>query len=160
MTHTFVTPSVQVVPPFLPDTKGQALRLFRHYAPTLRSVNVYVLSDGTVTTDYPVTLAGDTPSTVAIPLPWDPMQMGKDPSNAATGGEVGPLRFWGPGSQKLDESPPYAWVYDVLDPDESVRSYSTDPYLVTLFRGTAEPYVISDVMYNLLNAAGYGSFLT
>ena len=160
MTHTFVTPSVQVVPPFLPDTKCQALRLFRHYAPTLRSVNVYVLSDGTVTTDYPVTLAGDVPSTVAIPLPWDPMQMGKDPTNTETGGEVGPLRFWGPGSQKLDESPPYAWVYDVLDPDESVRSYSTDPYLVTLFRGTAEPYAISDVMYNLLNAAGYGSFLT
>src|ERR1700678_3363004 len=118
MGHTFTPPSVQVVPPFLPDTKGQALRLFRHYAVTFRDCNVYILSDGSVCTDYPVMLAGDTQSTVNIPLPWDPTQMGFDPTNTETGGEVGPLRYWGPGSEKFDESPPYSWVYDVLDPEE------------------------------------------
>ena len=159
MTHTFVTPSVQVVPPFLPDTKGQALRLFRHYAVQNRAVNVYVLSDGSVCTDYPVPLAGDTTSTVNIPLPWNPSQMGFDPTNDETGGEVGPLRYWGPGSQKFDESPPYAWVFDVLDPTEIVRTYSTDPYMVSMFRG-GHTYTISNAMYSLLSGAGYGAYLT
>jgi hypothetical protein len=158
--HTYTSPLVQVVPPFFPDTEGQALRLFRHYAVQYRAVNTYVLSDETVSTDYPIPLAGDILSTVTIPLPWDPTQMGTDPTNPATGGEVGPLRYWGPGSEKFDESPPFVWIYDVLDPTEQVRTSSTSPYLVSMFRGGPAPYPISDAMYTLLHAAGYTAYLT
>ena len=160
MSHTYTPPVVRVVPAFLPESKGQANRLFLHYRNRDRAVNTFVLSDGTVTTDYAVPLAGDVLSTVSIPLPWDPTQMGKDPTNPETGGEVGPLRYWGSGSKPLDESPPFSWVYNVLDPTSPVRTYSTSPYLVSLFRGGPGPYTISDSMYALLTSAGFAAYLT
>lgn len=63
----FTTPLVQVVPPILPETTGPAYRLFRHYAPTYRHVNVFLLSDGTFVQDYP------TPenNNANVPYPWN-----------------------------------------------------------------------------------------
>ena len=63
----FTTPLVQVVPPILPETTGPAYRLFRHYAPTYRHVNVFLLNDGTFVQDYP------TPenNNANVPYPWN-----------------------------------------------------------------------------------------
>lgn len=166
MAHTFTPPTVQVVPPFLPSTKGQAFRLFRHYAVQYRGVNVYVLSDGTVTTDYPVTLTGDVQSTVNIPLPMNPTEMGVDKTNTEYGGEQPPLKNqWGPGSTPVAGSPPYEWVTDPLASPE-VSSYALGTgggqpaCLISWFRGGCGPYTISNAMYTLLNSAGFGAFLT
>lgn len=64
---SFTTPLTQVVPPILPETMGPSYRLFRHYAPTYRHVNVFLLNDGTFVQDYP------TPenNNANVPYPWN-----------------------------------------------------------------------------------------
>ena len=164
MAHTFTVPQVQVVPPFLPETTGQAFRLFRHYAVTYRGTNVYVMSDGTVLTDYPVELSTGPPpvySTVGTPLPWNPQQSQLDHANAATGGEQPPVKGSGytPSSGAQPGSFPFIHVDDPLATPE-VFEQSTSPYCVSWFRGACGPYTISGAMYTILLAAGFGSFLT
>ena len=161
MTHTFTPPTVHIVPTILPDTKGQAFALFRHYDQGHRGVTVFVLSDNTVVTDYPVDIAGDEKSTVAVPDPKFPMDMGMNAQSANTGGEIPyPLSQWGGGvnGAGVEGSPPYTWVYDVLQ-SPSVSSYSTSPYMVTFFRGGIT-YTISTGMFNLLTTAGFGAYCT
>lgn len=68
----FTPPLVRDVPPFLPETRGPTLGLFRHYAPRTRGVNVFALSDGTFVQDTATTENDDT----NIPYPWNP----SDPS--------------------------------------------------------------------------------
>lgn len=41
------------VPSILPDTRGAQRKLFRHYRPRPEGINVYVLSDGSVTESDP-----------------------------------------------------------------------------------------------------------
>ena len=62
----FIPPLVQDVPTYLPDSKPINVRLWRHYAPRFRGVNVFVLSDDTVDQDTP------TPNNMnaGYPLPW------------------------------------------------------------------------------------------
>ena len=64
----FTTPTTKVVPPILPDTRGPAYMLFRHYAPTERHVNVFQLSDGTYVQDYPTVENSNS----NVPYPWIP----------------------------------------------------------------------------------------
>jgi hypothetical protein len=156
MAHTFRPPVITPIPPFIPgETKGQAYSLFRHYANLPRGVNVYLWSDNSVTTDYPVSIAGGT-STVKVPQPLQaPAVQPIDATNAATGGEqppLGPTHAWN-GPQ------PYAEVYDVLVAD-SYTFFQQSPSLVSLFRGGVEVYDISDAMYAILNSAGYGAYLS
>lgn len=61
-------PVVYDNPPFLPDTCGVALSLFRHYTPRARGVNVFMLSNGTFVQDT----ATPENSNVNVPYPWDP----------------------------------------------------------------------------------------
>ena len=157
MGHTFSPPSVRVIPPILPDTKGQAYRLFRHYEVQLRGVNVYLYSDGSVTTDYSVPIAGDEMSTVRVPQPIQQFSAQTLAHGVtATGGEQPPLGNWLP---NVEGPMPYAEVYDVLvDPPYVI--YQADPYCISYFRGGCGPYQISDAMYALLNAAGFGAYCT
>lgn len=46
-------PVVEDIPPTLPETTGVPYRLFRHYRPRARGINVYILTDGTVTQEHP-----------------------------------------------------------------------------------------------------------
>ena len=64
--RSFTTPLTKVVPPILPETRGQAYLLFRHYAPTYRHVNVFQLSNGTYVQDYPTVENGN----ANVPYPW------------------------------------------------------------------------------------------
>lgn len=54
---TFTPPGVADVPAYTPSTRGRVLRLARYFAPATRGVNVYYLSDGTVTETDPDSMA-------------------------------------------------------------------------------------------------------
>ena len=62
----FQTPIVSDIPNYLPDTRGLAPYLWRHYRLKNRGVNVFLLSDGTFVQDTPTTEN----SNAGIPLPW------------------------------------------------------------------------------------------
>jgi hypothetical protein len=47
----FFTPTVQDEPPFLPDSTFTQIGLWRHYAPGIRGVTVFLLNDGTYVQD-------------------------------------------------------------------------------------------------------------
>lgn len=166
MAHVLTMPTVQVVPPFLPDTQGQAFNLFRHYRVMDRGVNVYIMSDNSVLTDYPVLLSTgpDVYSTVGVPLPWNPTQSQLDDTNAATGGEQPPVKGTGatPSSGPQAGSFPFVHVDNPLAPPASpeVLEVSTSPFCTSWFRGGTGPHAISDAMYTILDAAGFASFLT
>jgi hypothetical protein len=64
--RSFSTPLAKVVPPILPETRGQQYLLFRHYASTYRHVNVFQLSNGTYVQDYPTPENGN----ANVPYPW------------------------------------------------------------------------------------------
>lgn len=154
--HTFSPPVISPIPAFNPaETKGQAFALFRHYANLQRGVNVYVWSDHSVTTDYPVAIAAGM-STVKVPQPLQaPAVQPIDHTNTATGGEqppLGPTHAW-------DGPQPYAEVYDVLVAD-SYTFFQQNPSLVSWFRGGVSVYNISQAMYNILLSAGYAAYLT
>jgi len=151
MGHTLAMPIVNTVPPFLLDTSGQAFNLYRHFHVNARGVNIFIMSDGSVVTDYPVLLSSgpDVYSVVGSPYPWNPTQSPIDPTNPATGGEQPPVKG----------SFPFVHVDNPLASPE-VLEVSTSPYAVSWFRGATGPHDISDAMYALLMAAGFGSFLT
>jgi hypothetical protein len=163
--HTYSPPQLKIIPPFLPETTGQAFALFRHYENRERGVNLYVWSDNTVTTDYPVSIATGT-STVKIPQPLQAQVLQpQDPTNPATGGEQPPL---GPLTQKgainWDGPYPYVEIWDVLATlvaGEAVYQYKQQiPWCVSWFRGGVTEYQISDAMYAILHSAGYAAYLT
>jgi hypothetical protein len=53
---SFSPPSQSTLPPILPESTGLPRRLFRHYGNGREGINVYILSDGTVTeTDQDMT---------------------------------------------------------------------------------------------------------
>lgn len=169
MPHTLTMPTVNVVPPYLPDTTGQALRLFMRYHVNARGVNIFIMSDGTVRTDYPVLLSTgpNVYSTVGSPYPWNPTQSQIDETNTATGGEQPPVKGVGatPSSGPQAGSFPFVHVDNPLaplqtPPQPEVLEVSTNPYCVSWFRGGTGPHVISDAMYAILHAAGFASFLT
>ena len=64
---TFFTPRVQDEPPYLPDSTPTQIGLWRHYAPGIRGVNVFLLSDGTYVQDT----ATPENSNTSIPYPID-----------------------------------------------------------------------------------------
>jgi hypothetical protein len=50
---SFSPPSQSTLPPILPESTGLPRRLFRHYGNGREGINVYILSDGTVTETDP-----------------------------------------------------------------------------------------------------------
>jgi hypothetical protein len=67
-TYTFTPPTVAVVPRFLPNSTTTQWLLYRHFGNLYRGVNVYWLSDGTFSQDYPTPENQNT----QIPYPWNP----------------------------------------------------------------------------------------
>jgi len=70
ITYTFTPPVANIVPPFLPETRGLQYLLFRYMPTRERGVNVYVLSDGTFAQDYPTPENQNT----NFPLPYNPTE--------------------------------------------------------------------------------------
>jgi len=66
--HTFTPPIVKDNPPILPDTYGQARRLWRYFPNRPRYVMVFALSDGTFVQDT----ATAENSNTNIPYPYNP----------------------------------------------------------------------------------------
>ena len=62
----FTPPTVKDIAPYLPDSSGLQVRLFRHYATRYRGVNVFALSDGTFVQDTATSENGNS----GYPLPW------------------------------------------------------------------------------------------
>jgi len=72
LARTYTPPTVQMATPRVrPDSSRLQIRLYRYMRPLDLQCNTFLLSDGTVVTDYPVPIAGGTSST-NIPYPWDP----------------------------------------------------------------------------------------
>ena len=63
----FTTPLVRDIPNYLPTSKGDEIRLWRHYRLKERGVNVFVLSDGSVAQDTATTENANS----GYPLPWN-----------------------------------------------------------------------------------------
>jgi hypothetical protein len=152
MAHVLTMPGDSTVPPYLPETQGQAFALFRHYELRQRGIDIFVMSDGSVVTDRPVQLSVGPPATFSVtgsPYPWNPTQSPIDTTNPATGGEQPPVKG----------SFPYVHVDNPLASPE-VLEVSTSPYCVSWFRGGVTSYTISNAMYAILLAAGFTNFLS
>ena len=70
ITYTFTPPVANIVPPFLPETRGLQYLLFRYMPTRERGVNVYVLSDGSFAQDYPTPENQNT----NFPMPYNPTE--------------------------------------------------------------------------------------
>jgi hypothetical protein len=67
---TFTPPVAQDIPPILPESRGDARRLFRYYPSRKRYIAVFKLSNGTYVQDT----ASPENSNTNIPYPWNPDQ--------------------------------------------------------------------------------------
>ena len=134
MSKTFTPPvASKFNPPILPESRGPALGLFRHYISRARGVNVFKLSDGTYVqdndSDSPVSIkAGN------VPYPWDPNNPSGDP---ATG-------------------QPYVMYTDETGAVQTINHPL--PYIVHVY-WAAHPEVVSDTEATALTNAGYGACL-
>ena len=69
-TWIFTPPTADIVPPYLPETRGLQYLLFRYMPVRTRGVNVYCLSDGKFAQDYPTQENTNT----NFPMPYNPTE--------------------------------------------------------------------------------------
>lgn len=141
----FTPPTVLIDPPYLPETTGPALSLFRHYTPRAVGVNVFQLSNGgdsayetgddydsdtayggqvlSYVQDYATPENQDT----SIPYPWDP---------------------YNPGA-------PFARIYDFHGNETDV---SQNPFIIRVFYG-GHSTPVDVATAESLAAAGYAECL-
>ncbi len=146
---TFTPPvAVKVTPRFCPDSTPTQKALFKHARPLDCQVNTYIWSDGTVTTDLPVTLSDASQSSTVLHLPDDvPASATVGPPEGASGGPYGP-------------PPPYASVTDFLQNPPVTTNSVTSPYLKYWFQAGAAYAGISANLVALLTAAKFDNFLS
>ena len=159
---TFSPPIASLVTPrFDFDAAGRPVpttplqrALFKYMRPLDQGVDVYVMSDGTVTTSLSVPLSDSSPSTVIIPNPMlataGPLA---GPSEGAEGGPYGPPI-------------PYASVFDATS-GQLVITYFTQgqpnqpPYMKYWFAGGHGPYHnISANLVAILTAAKFNNYIS
>jgi hypothetical protein len=128
--------------------------LYKYMRPLDRSVNIYVLSDGTVVTDLSVPLSNGGHSSTAIPYPltmYGTTVPGTivGPPEGAEGGPFGP-------------PPPYAAVQDNItgSPQGTYTEYRSAPYVKYYFLGGHGPYPnLSANLVSILTAAHFDNYL-
>lgn len=156
-----------VVPRFDMDAEGRPVptsrlqfALYKYMRPLDRGVNIYVLSDGTVVTDLPVTLSDASLSSTAVPYPltmYGTTTPGTviGPPEGAEGGPFGP-------------PPPYAAVQDNItnSPTGQYTEYHRGPtgdgtaYVKYYFLGGHGPYTnLSANLVAILTAAKFDNYL-
>jgi hypothetical protein len=144
----FTPPLVKDIAPYLPDSSGLQVRLFRHYATRYRGVNVYLLSDGTFVQDT----ATPENTNSGYPLPWilnnDPTKIGWNPPSYVNGQIVyGPEVSWPTGA--LPNT--YSTVYNI---DGTVTTTALSPYIAKIYEGSHTHAITQDEAVALM-AAGY-----
>ena len=144
----FTPPTVKDIAPYLPDSSGLQVRLFRHYATRYRGVNVYLLSDGTFVQDT----ATPENTNSGYPLPWilnnDPTKIGWNPPSYVNGQIVyGPEVSWPTGA--LPNT--YSTVYNI---DGTVTTTALSPYIAKIYEGSHTHAITQDEAVALM-AAGY-----
>ena len=144
----FTPPTVKDIAPYLPDSSGLQVRLFRHYATRYRGVNVYLLSDGTFVQDT----ATPENANSGYPLPWilnnDPTKIGWNPPSYVNGQIVyGPEVSWPTGA--LPNT--YSTVYNI---DGTVTTTALSPYIAKIYEGSHTHAITQDEAVALM-AAGY-----
>lgn len=152
-----------VTPRFDMDAEGRRVEtsrlqraLYKYMRPLDRTVNIYVLSNGSVVTDLPVPLSNDTLSSTAVPYPIT--YLGSTvagytigPPEGAEGGPFGP-------------PPPFAVVQDnITNSGEggTYTEYALEVYMQYYFLGGHGPYAnLSDNLVSILTAAHFDNYLT
>lgn len=112
--------------------------------------NVYILDDGTVVSDYSVTLSNGHPSSTNVPYPWDPAGSPMaGPPEGASGGPYG-------------TPPPYASVQNWQSATVPFnQQFILEPHIRYWFQGGAGPYPnISANLVAILTAAHWDNFLS
>ena len=147
----FQTPTVADEPPFLPDSTEVQKGLWRHYAPGVRGVTVFLLNNGTYVQDTA------TPGFAATIYNQD-ISYNADLAYAGVPGTFSahnnvnvpyPINFNYPGAP----------IVETTNWDGSVIQTFIDPYVVKeYFGGTMN--VITAAEVTALTAAGYGSYIT
>lgn len=128
-------------------------RLYKYMRPLDQPVNVFVNSDGTVTTDYAVPIAATvqngekTVSTVLVLYPW--LAMEPQPVGPPEGAEGGPWLA----------PPPYAWVNDGTSGQQVYTPYTQTVWIKYYFRGGCHYPNISANLVTLLTNAGFAAYL-
>lgn len=141
---------------FYPSSTPLQKRLYKFMRPLDQPVNVYVWSDGTVTTDYVVPIAATsengeaTSSTVKVQVPWTQSEGGVLPGGNQ-GAEGGPYV----------QPPPYATVSTWQAANDRINqlAYSFNPWVEFWFRGGCTYPSISASLATILTNAGFAGYL-
>ena len=159
---TFTPPTVAaVVPRFDMDAEGRPVpttrlqkNLYKYMRPLDRTVNVYVLSDGTVVSDLSVSLSDGSHSSTAIPYPLTMM------GTTTPGTIIGPPEGAEGGPYGLP--PPYAVVQDNITntPTGLYTEYRSSPYVKYWFAGGRRYPNISANLVAILTAAHWDNYIT
>lgn len=135
--YLFRPPYPRTLPPFLPDSPAQTIRLWRHYIPRRAGANVFLLNNGT----YVQTIATPTPTDMTISTP---------PST------------WEPSEALLNPNVPYPWnPTNPTDPYVHIQNWTGSKTTVTLTPRIKKVYYgghdnfISESEHASLTAAGY-----
>lgn len=146
MPTTYTPPIAQrVTPRTLLHSTNRQKRLYRYMRPLDVAVNTFLLSDGTVVTDYPVLLSNGQQSSTAIPYPWNPTASRALPPDGTESGPTG-------------TPPPYATV---INWDRTVQQFTESVYIVSWFKGAHGPYSgLSAAVITQLTNAHFDNYLS
>lgn len=128
-------------------------RLYKYMRPLDQTVNVFVNSDNSVTTDYAVPILATaqngeaTVSTVKVLYPWEPLTT--PITGASEGAEGGPF----------GQPQPYAWVNSGVTGAQVYTPFTLPVWIKYWFRGGCHYPSISANLVTLLTNAGFASYL-
>lgn len=149
----FFTPTVQDEPPFLADSTPTQVGLWRHYAPGIRGVTVFLLNNGTYVQDTAtgaVTPTSGTTYTSGLtydnPLPYS----GASPTLG------GPAHIDVNIPYPINFNYPGAPIVQTTNWDGTVIDTNIDPYVVKQYFGGTYNGPLSTEEIASLTAAGYG----
>ena len=139
-----------VIPRYLEHSTPIQKRYYRYTRPQDVGVNVFILSDGTVVADYPVTLSDASLASTNIPYPQD--LAGSPLIGPPEGAEGGPY----------GTPPPYSIVQNYESATVPLhQEFTLNPYVKYLFLGSHGPYPnISANLVAVLTAAKFDNYIT
>ena len=153
----FLTPQVRDRPPYLPESKGPAYLLMRHFENRLRGVLVWLRNDGTYVVDticnyeaaqtQPAAFISDDP----IGPDWDP-PAGSTEFQGLNDSNVN--YPWNPFPGSTNSTIPGSFAYNV-NWDRTTQDFILDPYMIQWWEGAAEN-IITQEQALALTAAGFG----
>ena len=125
----------------------QQKALYKYMRPLDLSVNVYILSDLTVVTDFPCPIANGQTSSSAVP--WHLWRADMPQVGANEGASGGPFA----------QPPPYSTVFTAFA-NPPVQSFNDSPWIKYWFQAAGVYPGISANLVSILNGAGYGAYIS